>query len=156
MLLHLGSAGTSQDVRHVITRCISGLLDGRASSNLQQSVRQLTACRRPVTTVGSFVHGTRTPSGGVCPIQACHSGVFHVLDLVGSSRVGVVCSLSQHAWVWLVRLKSSRLGVVSSRVAFSLGNTTFDFMIRQNERYPHVRSCTRPKSSFHCAPFGRW
>ena len=70
--------------------------------------------------------------GGVCPIQACRSCVFHALDLVGSSRLGMVCSVSQHAWVWLVRWKSSRLGVVSSIVSFSRRTTTLYFLSCQN------------------------
>ena len=131
--MHLGSAGTSQDVRHVITRCIIGAL-GR------QGFKQLTAILSTVDGVQAFGDHSEficawnpyTNRGGVCPIQACHSGVFHVLDFVGSSRLGVVCFVSQHIWVWLVWLKSSRLGVVSSNVAFSLRNIAVDLMICQN------------------------
>ena len=106
----------------------------------RQGFKQLTAIRSTVDGVQAFGDHSEffcawnlyTNSGGMCPIQACDSGVFHVLDLVGSSRVDVVYSVSQHAWVWLVRLKSSRLGVVSSRGVFSFRNTTFEIMIRQN------------------------
>ena len=131
-----GASGASRNFARRATRyyALHSWVAGRQGFKQLEAIRSTVDC---VQALGDHSElfcawNSYTNSGGVCPIQACHSGVFHVLDLVGSSRVGVVCSVSQHAWVWLVRLKSSRLGVVSSRAAFSFRSTTFDFRVRQN------------------------